>query len=86
MRPPRMRDGGSTRWCSPFMGQARTPAGLRAHDLAVKCFGRAHAVSRPRGGLRTGAHGRGRARLKVERRIFLSIECVFTGRDVANVE
>lgn len=92
---PRMRDGGIDALVfAVYVGQGgRSPEGLAlAHDIAVRCFERTHAVLREPAvatacGLATlAADG---LRLKAEGRhaLYLSVENAYSiGRDLAHVE
>jgi membrane dipeptidase len=89
---PRMRGAADAMVFAVYVSQAaRSPAGLAlAHDLAVKCFDRAHAVLRANAahcGLALTADDGPRLKAADRRAIYLSIENAYSlGRDVGNVE
>lgn len=89
---PRMRDGIDAMVFAVYVGQAaRSAAGLAlAHDLALRCFERTHAVLREHAGecgLALTADDGPRLKSAGRRAIYLSIENAYSlGRDPAHVE
>ncbi|WP_414660023.1 dipeptidase [Horticoccus sp. 23ND18S-11] len=89
---PRLRDGGvDAMMFAVYVGQAaRTPAGHAvAHDVALRCFERTHAVLRENAaqcGLALSADDGPRLKAEGRRAIYLSIENAYSlGRDPGHV-
>ena len=90
---PRMREGGIDALVfAVYVGQlARTPEGLRlAHERALRCFERTHAVLRENAGacgLALTADDGLRLKAEGKRAIYLSIENAYSlGRDAGSVQ
>lgn len=89
---PRMRGNADAMVFAVYVSQAaRSSEGLRlAHEIAVKCFNRAHEVLRAnaaQSGLALTADDGRRLKAAGRAAIYLSIENAYSlGRDVANVE
>jgi membrane dipeptidase len=89
---PRMREGVDALVFAVYVGQAaRSPEGLAvAHELALRCFARTHAVLRENASecaLALTADDGPRLKAEGKRAIYLSIENAYSlGRDSANVE